>query len=55
MMFESNYRRKVLDKWESESEELKLELLDKVQGGKSLTRNPIIVAFSAVIAWFVQG
>ncbi|WP_159102346.1 hypothetical protein [Caldalkalibacillus mannanilyticus] len=54
MIFESTYRRKALDKWESEQTELKEELKAGFEQSKKVTKNPLTLAITAFLAWFFQ-
>jgi hypothetical protein len=54
MIFESNYRKKALDKWESERTELKKELKESFEKKKGLTKNPFVYLVASILTWFTQ-
>lgn len=54
MIFESSYRRKAMDKWESERVDLKKELKVSLEKKKAFTKNPFVYALASFIAWFSQ-
>jgi|GEM_PF-6894985 len=54
MIFESSYRRKAMNKWESEKVELRKEIHQSFEQKKNLTRNPIMYALASILAWFSQ-
>ena len=58
MIFDSEYRRQAMDKWESERVELKTELKnewkERFSNKRNHTKNPLVYAFAAVMAWFTQ-
>jgi hypothetical protein len=54
MIFESTYRRQALNKWESEKQELRKELKEKLGKKRNITKNPLVYAFTYILAWFTQ-
>jgi hypothetical protein len=54
MIFESEYRRQALFKWESEREEVKKELKESLEKKRALTKNPFVYALATLLAWFTQ-
>lgn len=54
MIFESQYRRKALDKWDSEREEAKQEFKKIVENHKHLKYHPVKYIVAIISALFIQ-
>jgi hypothetical protein len=54
MMFESNYRRKAMDSWESDRAEMKKEWNQMLTEKKHVARNPVVIFFASIAAYFTQ-
>ncbi|WP_164984988.1 hypothetical protein [Ammoniphilus sp. CFH 90114] len=55
MIFESQYRRKALESWESDKEETKKELKQIFEENRHLKYQPIKYLITIVTAMFVQN
>ncbi len=54
MIFESQYRRKALESWESDKEETKKELKEILEKNRHLKYHPIKYVIALFTALFVQ-
>jgi hypothetical protein len=54
MMFESTYRRQAMDRLQEEKPAFKKELMDRAKKEKARTKDPIIFAITAIVAWFTN-
>lgn len=54
MIFESQYRRKALESWESEKEEAEKELKQIFEKNRHLKYHPLKYAAALITAFFMQ-
>jgi hypothetical protein len=54
MMFESTYRRQAMNRLQEEKPVLKKELVNRAKKEKARTKDPIIFAITAAVAWFTN-